>query len=131
MNCTLFAISPSELDATAMGSLPGYDEASASVASFAAQGAPLELGARWSVLHVALGNHTAPHPLGFLDSGGEPRPEFAGAATSGRYFDPAATVQILAALAQIPQPARELERLRIFIAGIVAKTRGLIVYHFR
>ncbi|HTR51198.1 MAG TPA: hypothetical protein VMJ10_10865 [Kofleriaceae bacterium] len=129
MRCTLFAIAGSELDVGG-DSLAGYDDASASRTSVTARDTALELGTAWPLLHVALGNH-ADGPLAFLESGGELRAEFAGPTSTGRYFDHAATVQLLAALARLSGPSHEIERLRIFIADAVAALRGVIVHHFR
>ena len=125
----MFAIAGSELELGG-DSLAGYDDASASRTPATARDTALELGTAWSLLHVALGNH-GDGPLAFLESGGELRAEFAGPTSTGRYFDHAATVQLLAALARIAGPSREIERVRIFIADAVAGNRGVIVHHFR
>ena len=131
MNCTLFAIAAHELDASLESSLPGYDDASASrTGARYESSAPLALGTAWPALHVALGDRGADHPLGFLEAGGEERAEFAGPQSRGRYFTPAATVKILAALARLTRPSPDVERLRVFVAETVASERGLVVHQF-
>ncbi|HEY1554801.1 MAG TPA: hypothetical protein VGF94_08205 [Kofleriaceae bacterium] len=128
--CTLFAIAGTELDPSG-DSLAGYDDASTGRTPVTNRDTALELGTAWTALHAALGKHGADHPLGFLDAGGELRSEFAGPSSNGRYFDFDATVKLLAALARMPSPSREIERLRVFIADTVAADRGVIVHHFR
>ncbi|MDB4954526.1 MAG: hypothetical protein JWO36_2095 [Myxococcales bacterium] len=135
MNCTVFSIRESDLaktpgDATSADSLPGYDDASVHASHLSALHA-LELGVGWSAVHRALGEHPVGHPLGFLAGGGEPVPSLAdGAHSSGRFFSPVLVVQILAAVAQITQPPRELERLRVFLGEAVAADRGIVVHTF-
>jgi hypothetical protein len=128
-SCTLFALSANELEPSG-DSLPGYDDPSSSRPSLAIPDSALELGANWQALHAKLGGHGPDHPLGFLDGGGEVRPEFHGTSSTGRYFPAPRVVTLLAALARIARPAPEIERLRVFIADVVASERGLIVYHF-
>ena len=132
MNCTLFAIAAAELDPSPETSLPGYDDASASrTGARYDHSSALPLGAKWQALHVALGNRDGDHPLAFLVAGGEERTEFGGGSSSGRYFAYERAVHILAALARMPRPAPEIERVRIFVADAVANGRGLVVHHFR
>jgi hypothetical protein len=130
MNCTLFAISEGDLEPS-LDSLPAYEDTGAVVVSRTDTKSTLALGSSWVALHVALGEHGPEHPLGFLEAGGESRPEFLGPTSSGRYFPAPYAVQILAALAGIAQPSREIERVRIFVADLVARGLGLIVYQFR
>jgi hypothetical protein len=131
MNCTLFAVAPDELEVTPETSLPGYHDASVGRTPVRHESSALALGANWGVLHVALGNHGADHPLGFLEGGGEARDEFAGDSSSGRYFEPRLTILILAGLARLPGGAPALERLRMFVADVVISGRGLVVCQFR
>ena len=131
MNYTVFSIRESDLaSARPDTTLPTYDEAS----GLLSQRGPLhalELGANWAAVHRALGDHAAEHPLGFLAAGGEPVPSLADRAhSSGRFFAPILVVQILAVLAQITQPPREIERLRVFLGEAVAADRGIVVHAF-
>jgi hypothetical protein len=54
-----------------------------------------------------------------------------GAQSSGRYFAPNLVVQILAAIAQLTQPPRDVERLRVFLGQTVAADRGVVVHLFK
>ena len=91
----------------------------------------LELGVTWSAVHRALGEHPGHHLLGFLVGGGDPVPSLAdGAHSSGRYFAPILVVQILAAVAQITYPPRDVELLRVFLAETVGADHGLVVHTF-
>jgi hypothetical protein len=130
MNCTLFAIAPQELEPMPETSLPGFDTPTSRVAG-RYESSALALGDDWPALHVALGAHGPDHPLGFLEAGGEVRPEFAGPSSSGRYFEPKRAVLILAALARLPGGAPQVERLRMFIADVVTRGSGLVVHQFR
>jgi hypothetical protein len=130
VNCTLFSVRESDLAATGETSLPNYNDASARLSPLDPRHT-LELRQTWSLLHDTLGGHPAEHPLGFLSAGGQPIPAFDdGVRSSGRFFAPNLVVQMLAAIAQITKPPREVERLRVFLATAVAADRGIIVHLF-
>lgn len=124
----MFAIAADEIAASPEPSLPDYDSRSALTQLDTRS--TLELGTRWQALHAALGGHGGSHPLAFLESGGDDLPAFAGAGTSGRYFAPAQVLDTLIALARIASPPRDIDRVRVFIADVVAGGRGLVVYRF-
>ena len=150
LNCTLFSISDADLAVSSDSSLPAYDEVS-SRPSQQVHPHTLDLGLSWRELHVALGNHPAAHPLGFIAGGGRP---FAalddGARSSGRYFSPAEVARIRADVIDVAdeqlawgfagrrlptnsdrtEPLKNLERLRKFLAEVVAANRGIIVHQF-
>lgn len=131
MSCTLFSIA--EADAVGAASdltLPSYDDVSSRISQL---GTPhtLELGDSWPGVHLALGDHSDDHPLGFLVGGGAAVAAFAdGPRSSGRYFTPADVVKILALVAAILGPGDEVERLRVFLAETVIARHGMIVHHF-
>lgn len=129
MLCTLFSVSDAELqDAT--GDLPAYSDGdSLQSITTAPVGLVLELGAGWNELHTVLGARGDEHPLGFLASGGEQVPSMQSAASSGRCFRPAATIELLAWVARIDDP--RVRKLRQFLADTVLAKHGVIVHHFR
>ena len=134
MNCTLFSLRPSELAGISSDtSLPTYNDATAPHSRLGTLHT-LELGAGWSALHRLLGDHSESHPLGFLAAGGQLVQSLEGTptkdASSGRFFAPILVVQILAAIAQIMQPSRDVERLRVFLAEAVTADRGVVVHLF-
>lgn len=147
--CTLFSVSNDELAAPSVDvTLPSIERTSRVSAAI---GRPhiVELGEIWKPLHEALGAHGPEHPLGFLAAGGEPyKPLDDAGRSSGRYFTPAQTIKLLAAIARVTEdhlmrniaknrlvvPAvaemiRSLVRLRIFLAEAVTGDRGVIVHH--
>jgi hypothetical protein len=145
--CTLFSVSDADLDAPAEVTLPTYDDHTSLMAPVVKPHI-VELGAHWSALHRALGDHPAPEPLGFLGGGGERfAPLDDGTRSSGRYWAPAATVKLLAAVAKlkddhlvgnvaklgiadvpIAELMRMLARVRVFLAEAVEGDRGIIVH---
>lgn len=129
MLCTLFAVSDAELQ-EATGDLPAYSDGdSLQSITTAPVGLVLELGAAWNDVHVALGGRGEDHPLGFLESGGEPVPSMQSALSSGRCFRPAATIELLAWVARIDDA--RVRKLRQFLADAVLAKQGIIVHHFR
>jgi hypothetical protein len=147
--CTLFAIRESELHEP-------QDEASLpSMATPTTPGsAPnrprtLDLGSKWSALHVALGNHRGDHPMAFLATGGDRVPMLDdGPRSSGRYFTPWAARQIDGALAHLDDDlfvlnvARrqqtadvgellaQFKRVRRFVRETVTANLGFVVHLF-
>lgn len=89
----------------------------------------LELGPGWRDIHTALGGHGDEHPLGFLAAGGEPVPSMQSPTASGRCFQPASTVDLLAWVARVDDP--RVRKLRQFLADAVLAKHGVIVHHFR
>lgn len=129
MLCTLFSVSESEL-LEATGELPSYAEGdSLQAIATAPVGLVLELGAGWKDVHAALGAHGDEHPLGFLESGGDPVPSMQSPTASGRCFKPAATIDLLAWVARVDEP--RVRKLRQFLADAVLARHGVIVHQFR
>jgi hypothetical protein len=154
--CTVFSVGPTDFQESIVEepdtSLPRYEELSSRIAR-TGQTPLIELGAAWTTLHHALGNHPADHPLGFLAVGGSPVPALdEGELSSGRYFDPVHTGEILNAMRlvsdselttnlQYPLPklakldvvdgVRLFDRLRGFVAEAVQARRGIVVHLFR
>ena len=149
--CTLFSVTSDDIAASSDVTLPSITERSSKVSASIGRPHIVELGETWRPLHEALGAHPGDHPLGFLAAGGEP---FAalddGATSSGRFFTPVRTVQMLAAIARVTEehlmrniaknqlvvPAvaelvRALTKLRIFLAEAVTGDRGVIVHHMQ
>lgn len=151
--CTLFSVTNDELEPSASPevTLPSISDRTSRISAAIARPHIVELAELWKPLHEALGGHGADHPLGFLAAGGEP---FAalddGPRSQGRFFSPARTVKMLAAVARVTEehlmrniaknklvvPAvaelvRSLTRLRIFLAEAVTGDRGVIVHHLQ
>ena len=152
--CTVFSVGEADFQESALDtvdtSLPKYDDLTSKAT--AGQTPMIELGVVWQALHFALGNRPAEDPLGFLAKGGEPVPALDdGERSSGRYFSPERSKELLnalrllsdAALAAnlaIPRPTlakldavdgmRLFDRLRAFVAEAVAANRGIIVHLF-
>jgi hypothetical protein len=133
--CTLFSVSDADLDSPADVTLPTYDDQT-SVMAPVAKPHIVELGTGWGALHRALGNRPEGEPLGFLGGGGERFvPLDDGTRSTGRYFAPAETVKLLAAIAKVKDDdvvTTELKQLltkvRTFLAEAVAGDRGIIVH---
>lgn len=145
--CTLFSVSDADLDVPAEVTLPTYDEHTSLMAPVVKPHI-VELGTGWAALHRALGDHPETEPLGFLGGGGERfAPLDDGVRSSGRYFSPAVTVKLLAAVAKlkddhlvgnvatlgiadvpIGELIRSLARVRVFLAEAVEGDRGIIVH---
>lgn len=148
--CTLFSVTDADIEPSADVTLPSIAERTSKVS--AALGRPhiVELGAIWKPLHEALGGHDGDHPLGFLASGGAPfKPLDDVGRSNGRYFTPAQTIKMLAAVARVTEDhlmrniakkaltvppvaelIRSLTRLRVFLAEAVTSDRGVIVHQF-
>lgn len=152
--CTVFSVGENDFQESASDtletSLPKYDDLTSK--AVAAQTPLIELGQQWQALHFALGNRPVEDPLAFLAKGGEPVPALDdGERSSGRYFSPARTRDILnavrllpdaelAANLAIPRPTlakldavdglRLFDRLRAFLAQTVSADRGVVVHLF-
>lgn len=148
--CTLFSVNTDDLVApTTDVSLPSIADRTSKVSAAIDRPHIVELAQIWKPLHAALGNHGPDHPLGFLAHGGEPfKPLDDGSGSHGRYFTPAQTIKMLAAVARVTEdhlmrniakndlavPAvaeliRSLVKLRVFLAEAVTADRGVIVHH--
>jgi hypothetical protein len=153
--CTVFSVGETDFQESVVEepdtSLPRYEELTSRIAR-TGQTPLIEIGVRWNPLHFAIGNHPADHPLGFLARGGEPVPALDdGERSSGRYFTPERTKQILDAMRlvtdveltaglDIPRPTlakldvvegiRLFDRLRAFVAETVQANRGIVVHLF-
>ena len=150
--CTLFSVSNDDIES------PGSDVTLPSIADrtsrvSAAIGRPhiVELGDIWKALHEALGAHAPDHPLGFLAAGGTPfKPLDDGGHSQGRFFTPAQTIKMLAAVARVTEDhlmrniaknnlvvpgvaelIRTVVKLRVFLAEAVTGDRGVIVHHMQ
>lgn len=151
--CTLFSVGADELESPSSPdvTLPSIVDRTSKISAAIGKPHIVELGQTWLPLHNAFGEHAADHPLGFLASGGEPFKALDdGEHSQGRYFTPAQTVKILAAVARVTEdrlmrniatrqlvvPAvaelvRALTRLRVFLAEAVTGDRGVIVHHMQ
>jgi hypothetical protein len=148
--CTLFSVTSEEIAPSSEVALPSIADRTSRVSASIGNLHVIELGELWKPLHEALGAHAADHPLGFLGGGGETfRPLDDGATSNGRFFTPAQTIKMLAAIARVTEdhfmrniaknklvvvPAvaeliRTLTRLRIFLAEAVTADRGVVVHH--
>ncbi len=132
----MFSVSDSELEPAGDMTLPTYDDITSKVTR-QAKPHTLELGPAWGTLHTALGDHGADHPLGFLAAGGA---RFAaledGDHSSGRYFNAAAVIKLLVAVAKLKESdlhvdvRRPMQKVRSFLAETVEAERGIIVHLF-
>lgn len=152
MICTLFSVTEDDIQSPGADvPLPSIADRTSKVSQ--AMGRPhiVELGEIWKPLHDALGAHAPEHPLGFLAAGGEPfAPLDEGSHSSGRFFSPAQTIKMLAAVARVTEehlmrniaknqlavPAvaellRSLTKLRVFLAEAVTADRGVIVHQMQ
>ncbi len=145
--CTLFSVSDSDLESPPEMTLPTYNERTSKLGSYV-QPHTADLGLAWEALHRALGAHMEGHPLGFLGAGGTRfAPLDDGSRSSARYFPPATTIKLLAAVAKVNDDylmkniakmqivevsvsdlLRLLARVRIFLAEAVEGDRGVIVH---
>ncbi|MBA3459941.1 MAG: hypothetical protein H0T46_08265 [Deltaproteobacteria bacterium] len=133
--CTLFSVGDADLASPADETLPTYDDHTSLMAPVAKPHV-VELGTEWAPLHRTLGAHADAEPLGFLGGGGERfAPLEDGTRSTGRYFAPAATVKLLAAIAKLRDETvpdgelrRLLSRVRVFLAEAVEGDRGIIVH---
>jgi hypothetical protein len=151
LHCTLFSVTEADLRQdgdvpTVTVALEATDDPT-STRMRAREDHTLSLGVNWRALHLALGDHDADQPLGFLADGGEPVPALDdGARSRGRYFGLAAVVAIRDAL-RTAHPERAAEggerrasarasvapdasRLRDFLDQAIAVGRGVIVHLF-
>ena len=126
--CTLFSVSDADLDSPADVTLPTYDDHTSLMAPVAKPHI-VELGTGWEPLHRAL------EPLDLLEGGGERfAPLDDGTRSTGRYWSPAATVKLLAAIAKLKPETldadvgRLLTKVRVFLAEAVESDRGIIVH---
>jgi hypothetical protein len=152
---TVFSVKDTEVEVDTReddaSSLPAYNELTSKITR-SAQTPMLELGTRWATLHHLFGDREGNHPLGFLASGGLPVPALDdGQLSSGRYFSPAATVEIAAALDGAPdhdltsrvgrlpvgvprltavEAIRLFDKLRAFVGDAVRSGRGIVVHRF-
>ena len=132
-------------------SLPAYNEPTSKITG-SSQTPMLELGTRWATLHQLLGDRDGAHPLAFLVSGGLPVPALEDGKTStGRYFSPQVTSEILTALGvaddheltarvkNLPvgvprvtavEAIRMFDKLRSFVADAVSAGNGIVVHRF-
>lgn len=133
----MFSVEDTELQQPAGDmTLPTYNDITSKVARATAPHT-LALGPNWGALHAALGNHGGEHALGFLAAGGVRfTPLEDGAGSSGRYFDAAAVIKLLVAVAKLKEGElavdvrRPLQKVRTFLAESVETDRGLIVHLF-
>lgn len=145
---TLFSVTEEDVRAPAEVTLSPMGDRTSKVAAIS-EPHVVELGTSWGPLHDALGAHPGDHPLGFLLAGGTPFPQLdVGEQSSGRYFDPAQTVKLLAAIAHVTDDrlrrtvaakqlnalgigelTRKLVKVRVFLAEAVEAERGVIVHH--
>jgi hypothetical protein len=135
-SCTMFSVSDAEIEPSSDMTLPTYDDITSKVTR-SAEPHTLELGPAWGELHAALGNHGADHALGFLAAGGVRfAPLDDGNRSSGRYFNAAAVIKLLAAIAKLKEGdlhinvRRPLQKVRTFLAESVETERGIIVHLF-
>jgi hypothetical protein len=152
---TVFSVKDTEVDVDTPdddpSSLPAYNELTSKITRSAAT-PMLELGTRWATLHHLFGGRESGEPLGFLAGGGSPVPALDdGRASSGRYFAPAVTVAIAAALEAttdheltarvsstpvgVPkltavEVIRLVDKLRAFLGDAVRSGRGIVVHRF-
>ena len=147
---TLFSVTEEDLRATADTSLSPIGDRTSKVGAMR-EPHVVELGTAWAPLHEALGAYPGDHPLGFLVAGGMPFPQLdVGEQSSGRYYDPAQTVKLLAAVARVTDDrlirtvsakqltgmgvgelARKLTKVRVFLAEAVEAERGVVVHHLQ
>ena len=151
--CTLFSVSNDDLESPSVDvTLPSIADRTSRVSAAIGRPHIVELAEIWKPLHDALGEHGSEHPLGFLAAGGEPfKPLDDGSRSHGRFFTPAQTIKMLAAVARVTEdhlmrniaknkllvmPAvaeliRSLTKLRVFLAEAVSSDRGVIVHHMQ
>ncbi|MFN0246530.1 MAG: hypothetical protein ACKV2T_06455 [Kofleriaceae bacterium] len=150
MDCTLFSVTLDDIASPGTEvELPSIGDRTSKVSAALGRPHVVQLGGLWKPLHDALGEHPGDHPLGFLGGGGEPfKPLDDGARSHGRFFTPAQTIKMLAAIARVTEdhlmrniarnnlavPAvaeliRALTKLRVFLAEAVTGDRGVIVHH--
>jgi hypothetical protein len=150
-NCTLFSVTDADLRdggdvPTVTVELRATDDPTSKMMR-GRDDHTLALGTNWGALHLALGEHGAGHPLGFLADGGEPVAALDdGARSRGRYFDLEAIQDVRAALEHArpggADPGGERRasgrasvgpdaaRLRSFLDEAIAAGRGIIVHLF-
>jgi len=145
--CTLFSVTEEDVRAPADVTLSPMNERTSKVGVMR-EPHVVELGTAWGPLHEALGAYPGDHPLGFLVAGGASFEQLEiGEHSSGRYYDPARTVKLLAAVARVTDDriirtvaakqlttlgigelTRKLTKVRVFLAEAVEGERGIIVH---